>query len=60
MAAPMAFFIMTKWLQGFAYRTDVQWWMFIVPGVGALAITIGTVSVQVIGAARANPVKSLR
>jgi len=59
-AAPVAFFIMTRWLQAFAYRTAVPWWVFIVPGFGAFAIAIGTIWVQVMGAARANPVKSLR
>jgi len=60
MAAPLAFFVMTKWLQGFAYRTEVQWWMFIVPGLGAFAIAIGTICIQVMGVAKANPVKSLK
>lgn len=60
MAAPPAFFIMTRWLQSFAYRTEVQWWMFIISGVGAFAIAIGTVCLQAMGVAKANPVKSLR
>jgi len=59
-AAPIAFFIMTRWLQGFAYRAAVPWWVFVIPGMGAFAIAIGTICVQVIGVARANPVKSLR
>ncbi len=56
-AGPVAYFIMHKWLQGFAYHTNISWWIFAVAGAGALLITI---SFQAIKAALTNPVKSLR
>jgi len=59
-AVPGAFFIMTTWLQGFAYRVDIQWWMLMIPGFSAFAIAIGAICAQVMGVARANPVESLR
>ena len=59
-AVPIAFLAMQDWLQGFAYRTAIEWWIFAFAGLSALTITIGTISVQVISAAMANPVKSLR
>jgi ABC-type antimicrobial peptide transport system permease subunit len=51
---------MHNWLQNYEYRTDVSWWIFAVAGIGALLITLITVSFQAIKAAIANPVKSLR
>jgi putative ABC transport system permease protein len=59
-ACPVAWFVMEKWLQGFAYKVGIEWWMF--AGAGALATTIAllTVGAQSIKAALANPVKSLR
>jgi putative ABC transport system permease protein len=51
---------MNKWLQSFAYRINISWWMFLVAGVLALLIALITVSFQAIKAAVANPVKSLR
>ncbi len=59
-AAPAGWFIMTKWLQGFAYRTPIHWWVFALAGLGAIIIALITVSFQAIKAAVANPVKSLR
>ncbi|HLX65833.1 MAG TPA: FtsX-like permease family protein, partial [Puia sp.] len=59
-AFPLAWWAMYKWLQTFAYRTDIGWWIFLVGGIAALAIALVTVSVQTIRAAVANPVKSLR
>ena len=59
-ASPIAWFAMDKWLQGFAYRIQVEWWMFLLAGLVAMAIALVTVSSQAIKAARANPVKSLR
>jgi putative ABC transport system permease protein len=59
-AFPVAWWAMYKWLQTFAYRTDISWWIFLVAGVAALAIALLTVSIQTIRAAVANPVKSLR
>ncbi len=51
---------MNKWLQSFAYRINISWWMFVVAGVAALMIALITISFQAIKAAIANPVKSLR
>ncbi len=59
-AWPLAFFAMQRWLQGFAYRTQVSWWIFVLSGLTALIIAIMTVSYQSIRAAMANPIDSLR
>jgi ABC-type antimicrobial peptide transport system permease subunit/AraC-like DNA-binding protein len=59
-AAPVSWYFMAKWLQGYPYRTPISWWVFAVTGVGALVITLLTVSYQSIKAALANPVKSLK
>ena len=57
---PITWFAMYKWLQDFAYRIDIQWWVFALAGIIALAIAFITISFQSIKAALANPVKSLR
>ncbi|MBQ4913024.1 ABC transporter permease [Maribacter sp. MMG018] len=57
---PVAYFFMENWLQGFAYRIDIQWWVFALAGSIALAIALVTVSFQAIRAALTNPTKSLR
>jgi putative ABC transport system permease protein len=59
-AFPIAWWAMHKWLQSFAYRITISWWIFIVAGFTALVIALVTVSFQAIRAAIANPVKSLR
>jgi putative ABC transport system permease protein len=59
-AFPIAWWVMNKWLQGFAYRVTVSWWIFIIAGLTAIMIALVTVSVQAVRAAVANPVKSLR
>ncbi|HEV9035708.1 MAG TPA: ABC transporter permease [Puia sp.] len=59
-AFPVAWWAMYKWLETFAYRTEISWWIFVVAGAVALAIALLTVSIQTIRAALANPVKSLR
>lgn len=59
-AFPAAWWAMNKWLQIFAYRININWWIFIVAGFAALLIALLTVSFQAIKAAIANPVKSLR
>ncbi|MGV3761235.1 ABC transporter permease [Parapedobacter sp.] len=51
---------MNNWLDDFAFHIDIQWWMFAVAGLAAVAITLATVSRQAIRAALANPVDSLR
>jgi len=59
-ATPIAFYFMYNWLQKYQYRTDLSWWIFAGAGVGAMVITLLTVSFQAVKAAIANPVKSLR
>lgn len=59
-STPIAWYAMNKWLQGFIYRVNVQWWIFVLAGVIALIIAFITISFQAIKAALANPVKSLR
>ncbi len=59
-ASPVAWFAMNKWLQGYAYRISIQWWVFAVAGITAIIIAFITMSFQAIKAALANPVKSLR
>lgn len=59
-AFPLAWWSMKSWLQDFAYRIDISWWVFVAAGVIAILIALITVSFQAIKAAMANPVKSLR
>jgi predicted permease len=59
-AFPLAWWIMHNWLQDFAYRITISWWVFLVAGLLALLIALITVSSQAIRAALTNPVKSLR
>lgn len=59
-ATPLAWWAMSKWLEDFAYRVNISWWVFAVAGFAALFIAMLTVSFQAIKAAIANPVKSLR
>lgn len=59
-AAPMAYYIMNRWLQDFAYRIEIGWWVFALAGGVALLIALITVSTQAIKAALANPVEALR
>jgi putative ABC transport system permease protein len=59
-AFPIAWWAMNKWLQDFAYRVNISWWIFFIAAAVALVIALLTVSYQAIKAAVANPVKSLR
>ncbi|MFT3911710.1 MAG: ABC transporter permease [Ferruginibacter sp.] len=59
-AVPLAWYFMNNWLQDFAYRINIGWWVFVVTGMLAILIALVTVSFQAIKAAIANPVKSLR
>ena len=59
-AIPLAGWMMHRWLEGYAYRIGISWWIFVVAGAGVLAIAVVTVSWQAVRAAMANPVKSLR
>ncbi|TSJ43036.1 FtsX-like permease family protein [Mucilaginibacter corticis] len=59
-SSPVTYYIMQKWLQDFAYRITIQWWLLAISGLSALLIALITVSLQTIKAAVANPIKSLR
>jgi putative ABC transport system permease protein len=59
-AWPVAWFTLNKWLQDYAYRIDISWWVFVLAGLTAMLIALITVSFQAIKAAIANPAKSLR
>jgi putative ABC transport system permease protein len=59
-AFPVAWYVMHNWLQDFAYRISIQWWVFIIAAVAAALIALITVGMQAIKAAMVNPVKSLR
>jgi putative ABC transport system permease protein len=59
-ATPLAWWALQKWLDDFAFRTAVSWWVFALSGLGMIAIALFTLSVQTIRAAMANPVTSLR
>lgn len=59
-AWPIAYVAMSRWLQDFAYRVEIGWWVFILAGVMALVIALLTISYQAIKAVRANPVHALR
>jgi putative ABC transport system permease protein len=59
-ASPISWWAMNIWLQGFAYRISISWWMFAVAGISTIVIALCTVSSQAIRAAVMNPVKSLR
>ncbi len=59
-AVPIAYYIMNGWLQEYPYRVILKWWIFALAMLGAMGVTILTVSFQAIKAARSNPIKSLR
>lgn len=59
-AAPVSYYFSNQWLQQYEYRTEISWWVFAVTGIGALTITLLTVSYQSFKAALMNPVNSLR
>ena len=58
-ATPIAWWAMNQWLTGYAYRTNIPWWLFVVVGCMSLGIALLTVGFQAIKAATANPVKSI-
>ncbi len=60
LASPLAWYLMHQWLQDFAYKTDLSWWVFALAGLLAAGIALLTVSFQSVKAALMNPVKSLR
>lgn len=59
-ACPVAYWFMNQWLQNFAYRIPISWWVFVVAAMGTLLIALFTISFQSIKTATTNPVKSLR
>ena len=60
LAVPVAWYLMNEWLKDFAYRVNIEWWIFIVAGIIAIIIAFLTISTQAIKAAISSPVKSLR
>ncbi len=59
-ASPIAWYAMNRWLQDFAYKIEIKWWMFVVTGLAAITMALLTVSIQAIKAALINPAKSLK
>jgi ABC-type antimicrobial peptide transport system permease subunit len=59
-AAPVAYYFMHRWLQDFAYRTNLSWWVFALAGTLTVVIALGTISIHAIRSALADPVKNLR
>lgn len=59
-AAPVAWYFMHQWLQDFAYRINIEWWVFVLAGLLAFAVALATVSFHAIRAGLSNPAKSLR
>ncbi|WP_027391913.1 ABC transporter permease [Aquimarina latercula] len=59
-ASPIAWYVMYNWLQDFAFRIDIKWWMFLLSGGSAILIAILTVSFHAVKASLSNPVKALR
>jgi putative ABC transport system permease protein len=59
-AIPISWYFLHQWLLKYPYRTDISWWIFLLAAIGAMAITLITVSYQAIKAALTNPVRSLR
>jgi putative ABC transport system permease protein len=60
LASPAAWYFMNQWLQDFAYRIQINWWIFLLAGTIAVIIALLTISTQAVKAAIANPVKALR
>lgn len=60
MATPIAWYVMNRWLLGFAYRIEIQWWMFALAGLMAIVVAIFTVAMQSVRAAMADPIDSVK
>jgi drug/metabolite transporter (DMT)-like permease len=60
LAAPLTWWGIYRWLEGFAYRTEISWWIFVLGGSIMMLIALFTLSIQIIRSAMANPVKNLR
>jgi len=59
-ALPLAGWTLNRWLESFAYRVSLSWWMFLLAGLITIGVTLLTVCIQAVRSASANPVKSLR
>ena len=59
-ACPLSWWMMHKWVQDFAYRTTISWWVFVTAGVGLMLVALATVLIRSLKAGRANPVENLR
>jgi putative ABC transport system permease protein len=59
-ATPIAYFAMSRWLENFAYKTALSWWIFAIAGLAALVVALLTVSWQSLRAASRNPVEALK
>jgi putative ABC transport system permease protein len=59
-AFPLGYYFMDKWLQDFAYRIEIEWWVYVLAGMTTLLIAFSTMSFKTIKSAMANPVESLR
>ena len=59
-AAPFSWYFLNNWLNNFAYRIELEWWMFVVAGIAAVVIAFATIGVQSIKAALRNPVKAIK
>jgi putative ABC transport system permease protein len=60
LACPVAWLVMRRWLQDFAYRTSISWWIFVLAGLAAMLISVLTITLQIYRVARRNPVEALR
>lgn len=60
LASPLTYYFMDQWLESFAYKQGIQWWVFLIAGLSVVLVTLVTVSYHTIKAARVNPVESLR
>ncbi|MCJ7648693.1 MAG: hypothetical protein MUP85_08775, partial [Candidatus Lokiarchaeota archaeon] len=59
-AWPVAYYFMNRWLQDYAYRISIEWWVFAIATFSTVLIAVITVSYQAVKAATANPIKSLK
>jgi len=59
-AAPFSWYFLNNWLNNFAYRIELEWWMFVVAGIAAVVIAFATIGMQSIKAALRNPVKAIK
>ncbi|SHN39013.1 hypothetical protein [Chitinophaga sp. CF418] len=60
LATALAWLVMSNWLEAFAYRISIPWWIFVLAGLGNIGLTLATISYHAVKVAMMNPVKSLR